>query len=186
MTDGVAPAAARAAVRPGGRRTARARRGGPGTGTAGDGRQVAQAASLYLALTGLAVLVGLFGIVNAMALSIVDRVRELGLLRAVGMDRRQVGSMVRAEAVIIGWSARCSGSASAPCSAGRAARVFEHSSAPTRFTVPVAVLALVAAVAAGAVWSRRRCPPGRRAASTCCVRSRPSSRGGMPYARRCA
>jgi putative ABC transport system permease protein len=43
--------------------------------------------SLYLALGGLAALVGLFGILNTTALSIVERVRELGLLRAIGMDR---------------------------------------------------------------------------------------------------
>ena len=42
----------------------------------------------------------LFGIVNTLALSIHERTRELGMLRAVGMSRRQVRSMVRYEAVI--------------------------------------------------------------------------------------
>jgi putative ABC transport system permease protein len=52
------------------------------------------------ALLLLAVIVSLFGIVNTLALSIHERTRELGLLRAVGTSRRQVRRMVRYEAVI--------------------------------------------------------------------------------------
>jgi putative ABC transport system permease protein len=48
-----------------------------------------------------AVVIALIGIVNTLALSIYERVRELGLLRAVGMDRRQVRVMIRWESVII-------------------------------------------------------------------------------------
>jgi len=42
-----------------------------------------------------------FGIVNTLGLSIYERTRELGLLRAVGMSRRQVTRMIRWEAIII-------------------------------------------------------------------------------------
>jgi putative ABC transport system permease protein len=49
----------------------------------------------------LAIVIALFGIVNTLGLSIYERVRELGLLRAVGMSRGQVRRMIRAEAVII-------------------------------------------------------------------------------------
>ena len=59
-------------------------------------------------------IVSLFGIVNTLALSIHERTRELGLLRAVGTSRRQVRRMVRYEAVItalIGARARASSSA---------------------------------------------------------------------------
>ena len=52
------------------------------------------------ALLALAVIVSLFGIVNTLALSIHERTRELGLLRAIGASRRQVRRMVRYESVI--------------------------------------------------------------------------------------
>jgi putative ABC transport system permease protein len=55
---------------------------------------------LYVMLL-LAVLIALIGIVNTLALSIYERTRELGLLRAVGMTRAQVRTMIRDEAVII-------------------------------------------------------------------------------------
>lgn len=46
-------------------------------------------------------LVALIGIVNTLILSVFERTREIGLLRAVGMKRRQVRTMIRAESVII-------------------------------------------------------------------------------------
>jgi putative ABC transport system permease protein len=55
---------------------------------------------LFYALLGLAVLISLFGIANTLALSIHERTRELGMLRAIGMSRRQVRTMIRYEAVI--------------------------------------------------------------------------------------
>jgi putative ABC transport system permease protein len=57
--------------------------------------------NLIYALLALAVLIALFGIANTLALSIFERTSELGLLRAVGMTRRQVRTMVRWESVII-------------------------------------------------------------------------------------
>jgi len=47
------------------------------------------------------VVIALLGIVNTLALSVVERTRELGLLRAIGMRRGQVGAMVAGEAMII-------------------------------------------------------------------------------------
>jgi putative ABC transport system permease protein len=54
---------------------------------------------LYV-LLALSVIVSLFGIVNTLVLTVFERTRELGMLRAVGMTRRQVRRMIRAESVI--------------------------------------------------------------------------------------
>ncbi|HEV3401248.1 MAG TPA: ABC transporter permease, partial [Acidimicrobiales bacterium] len=53
------------------------------------------------ALLGLAVLIALMGIANTLSLSVHERARELGLLRAVGQTRRQVRSMVLGESVVV-------------------------------------------------------------------------------------
>jgi putative ABC transport system permease protein len=54
---------------------------------------------LYV-LLALSVVVSLFGIVNTLVLTVFERTRELGMLRAVGMTRRQVRAMIRTESVI--------------------------------------------------------------------------------------
>ena len=63
--------------------------------------QINRVVNLVYVLLALGVLIGLLGIANTLALSIFERTRELGLLRAVGMTRRQLRSMVRWESVII-------------------------------------------------------------------------------------
>jgi putative ABC transport system permease protein len=63
-------------------------------------QQVNQLLVLIYALLTMAIIVSLFGIVNTLVLSIAERVRELGLLRAIGMTSRQVRQMIRYEAVI--------------------------------------------------------------------------------------
>jgi putative ABC transport system permease protein len=62
--------------------------------------QVDQLVNLVFALLFLAIVISLFGIANTLALSIHERTRELGMLRAIGMSRRQVRTMIRYEAVI--------------------------------------------------------------------------------------
>jgi putative ABC transport system permease protein len=60
-----------------------------------------QLLALITVLLLMAVLIALFGIINTLGLSIFERTRELGLLRAVGMSRKQVKRMIRWESVII-------------------------------------------------------------------------------------
>ena len=55
---------------------------------------------LIYVLLLLSVIISLFGIVNTLVLSIYERTRELGMLRAIGTSRRQVRRMIRYEAVI--------------------------------------------------------------------------------------
>lgn len=71
--------------------------------TAGPGGdpQVDQMLNMVYVLLALAVLIALVGITNTLSLSILERTRELGLLRAVGMSRNELRSMVRWEAVLI-------------------------------------------------------------------------------------
>ena len=57
--------------------------------------------TLVYGLLALAVLIALMGIANTLSLSIHERTRELGLLRAVGQTRRQLRSSVRWESVIV-------------------------------------------------------------------------------------
>jgi putative ABC transport system permease protein len=64
-------------------------------------QQVDQLLGLVYALLGLAVIIALIGIVNTLMLSVFERTHEIGLLRAVGMKRRQIRAMVRAESVIL-------------------------------------------------------------------------------------
>jgi putative ABC transport system permease protein len=65
-----------------------------------QGDQVNQILALFYALLAMSVIISAFGIVNTLTLSIFERTRELGLLRAVGMTRRDVRRMVRYESVI--------------------------------------------------------------------------------------
>ncbi|MEV7603282.1 FtsX-like permease family protein [Kitasatospora sp. NPDC089797] len=58
---------------------------------------------LYLiyGLVGLSITVAVLGVVNTLALSVVERTREIGLLRAIGLSRRQLRRMIRLESVVI-------------------------------------------------------------------------------------
>jgi putative ABC transport system permease protein len=56
---------------------------------------------LFYALLAMAVIIAIFGIVLTLALSVFERTREIGLLRAVGLSRRAVRAMIRWEAIIV-------------------------------------------------------------------------------------
>jgi len=63
--------------------------------------QIDQALALFTGLLFFAVIIAVLGITNTLTLSVFERTREIGLLRAVGMSRRQVRRMIRWEAVIV-------------------------------------------------------------------------------------
>jgi putative ABC transport system permease protein len=63
--------------------------------------QVNQIVTIINILLGLSVIIALLGVLNTLALSVIERTREIGLLRAVGMARRQVKRMIRTESVLI-------------------------------------------------------------------------------------
>ena len=107
----------------------------------------------------LAVVIALLGITNTLALSIFERTRELGLLRAVGMSRSQVRSTVRWESNIIAVFGTTLGLAIGP--------FFGFATVPAMaddgidiLTVPVGSLAVVTVIA-GAMTAVM---PARRAA----------------------
>ncbi len=65
-----------------------------------EDQEIQQFLLLLYVLLALSVIISLFGMVNTLALSVFERTRELGMLRAVGMTRRQTRRMIRHESVI--------------------------------------------------------------------------------------
>ncbi|MCX5333524.1 ABC transporter permease [Streptomyces sp. NBC_00140] len=63
--------------------------------------QVGQLLNMVYGLLGLAIIVAILGVVNTLALSVVERTREIGLMRAIGLSRRQLRRMIRMESVVI-------------------------------------------------------------------------------------
>ncbi|NUP49086.1 MAG: FtsX-like permease family protein [Catenulispora sp.] len=63
--------------------------------------QVSGVLNMVYGLLGLAIVVAILGVVNTLALSVVERTREIGLIRAIGMSRRKTRRMIRLESVVI-------------------------------------------------------------------------------------
>ncbi|MBP0461168.1 ABC transporter permease [Streptomyces montanisoli] len=63
--------------------------------------QIGQLLNLVYGLLALAIVVAVLGVVNTLALSVVERTREIGLMRAIGLSRRQLRRMIRLESVVI-------------------------------------------------------------------------------------
>jgi putative ABC transport system permease protein len=100
---------------------------------------------LYV-LLGLSVVVSLFGMVNTLVLSMHERTRELGMLRAVGMTRRQTRRMVRHESVI---TALIGAAVGLPLGVSLAALVtVALAQYDVQFSIPLAQLAVFTGVAA--------------------------------------
>jgi putative ABC transport system permease protein len=121
---------------------------------------VDQLLGLVYALLGLAIVIAILGIGNTLALSIIERTRELGVLRAVGMTRSQLRTTIRWESVIIALQGTVLGLvigtffgwALVTALRDQGLTVFEL---PVTSLVVVVVLAAVAGVVAAVLPARR-------------------------------
>jgi putative ABC transport system permease protein len=112
---------------------------------------------LLYVLLSLSILISLFGIVNTLVLTVFERTREIGMLRAIGMTRRQVRNMIREESII---TALLGAALGIPVGIGLALMVGKAISYPA-FTIPwlTLVVFVIGAVIAGllaAIFPARR------------------------------
>jgi putative ABC transport system permease protein len=117
---------------------------------------------LFYAMLALAIVIALLGIANTLALSIFERTRELGLMRAVGMGRSQVRSTIRWESIIIAVFGTALGLAVGTFFGWATVRAMADQGIDT-LTVPVRNLAVVAGIA-GVAGALAAVMPARRAA----------------------
>jgi putative ABC transport system permease protein len=125
-------------------------------------RQINQFVTVIYVLLGLSVIIAVIGIANTISLSVYERTRELGLLRAVGMHRGQMKSSIRWEAVLMSVLGALVG-LTLSLVLSRAILEALSSSGLTEFRVPVGELVVFAVLAAllGVLASLR---PARRTA----------------------
>jgi putative ABC transport system permease protein len=105
--------------------------------------------NLLYVLLSLSILISLFGIVNTLVLTVFERTRELGMLRAIGMTRRQVRRMIRHESIV---TALIGAALGIPVGVALALMVGKAISYPA-FTIPwgTLVVFVIAAILAGLV-----------------------------------
>jgi len=116
---------------------------------------------LFYVLLALSIVVSLFGIVNTLALAIVERTREIGTLRAMGMTRRQVSRMIRIESQITALIGAVIGIVVGVALAALATLALSTWNLTFSLPLSTLVVLLVVALFAGRVAGRA---PARRAA----------------------
>ena len=110
--------------------------------------QITQMLSIVYVLLALSIIIALMGITNTLALSIHERTRELGLLRAIGQTRGQLRSMVRWESVIIAVFGTVGGIGLGLFLAWGLVRGLSTDFEGASFSAPITQLAVIAAVGA--------------------------------------
>ena len=127
---------------------------------AGRVQAIDQVLGMVTVLLLLTIVIATMGIANTLALSMLERTREIGLLRAVGMSRRQLRAMVRTEALLVAAFAVLVGLVLGTGLGGTAVEVLGLTSSmavrlPILQLLAVVLLAAVTGLLAGAVPARR-------------------------------
>jgi putative ABC transport system permease protein len=117
--------------------------------------------NVMYALLGMAVVIAILGVVNTLAMSVFERKREIGMLRAIGLDRRGIKRMVRLESVVIAAFGAVMGIAIGSFLAWAAVRLLGDAITGLTTTLPYGQLAgyVVGAALIGllaALWPARR------------------------------
>ncbi len=128
--------------------------------------EINQILNLVYVLLAMALVIALFGIANTLALSVFERTREFGLLRAVGHEPG-AGAVDGAVGVGVDRAARHDARHRDRLGFGWALVRAMDGQGITQMSVPVGELGVIVVLAAVAAVSRRRCPPGGPLGSTC-------------------
>ena len=124
------------------------------------GEDVNTTLAMFYVLLALSVVVSLFGMVNTMILSVYERTRELGMLRAIGMTRRQARRMIRHESIITALIGAGLGLPLGVLLAGIATKGLSSQGIGFQLSIAPLVAFTVVAVVAGVLAA---IPPARRA-----------------------
>ncbi|MFG2617073.1 FtsX-like permease family protein [Streptomyces sp. NPDC048507] len=126
-----------------------------------DGGSIGEQLNVFYALLSLALVIAALGIANTLAMSVLERRKEIGTLRALGMDRAGVARMIRLEALLLGALGAALGTVLGVFLGWALGRTLQESVAGYTLVLPWGRLALGALVAvAGALlaslWPARR------------------------------
>jgi putative ABC transport system permease protein len=122
--------------------------------------QINQLVALIDVLLGLSVLISMFGVVNTLSLTIFERTRELGMLRAIGTSRRQVRRMIRYESVVTALLGAITGAVIGLALAIAAVQALSSEGLSLSIPASLPLIVLIAAILIGVVAA---IGPARRA-----------------------